>query len=225
MASPPVSCTISSSSILNQTCTALCCRFHALERSKYALRLQESNTLDTFKRRLKTHLTSLNYPQRITTFIRPATSRAPDSTRSVDHCARYKFYWLIDWLRDATHEFCDRVLSLCIDFACRPQSSLYMDWRFSPWFGALSQPGLCSQQSLLACAYDACQPNGPVCSFTACSICHPALWVHNIRTYTRIPSALWSCDCMWLVLHTTFFPCRWASHYQRCAATHEGLTG
>jgi len=52
--------------------------------------IRESNTLDTFKRRLKTHLASLsNYPQRLTTSARPATARASDSTQSVDHCARY----------------------------------------------------------------------------------------------------------------------------------------
>ena len=38
--------------------------------------IRESNTLDTFKRRLKTHLTSL------TTSSRPATARASDSTCS-----------------------------------------------------------------------------------------------------------------------------------------------
>ena len=49
--------------------------------------IRESNTLDTFKRRLKPHLS--NYPQRITT---SAARRLPrlrfDS--SVDHCARVR---------------------------------------------------------------------------------------------------------------------------------------
>ena len=45
--------------------------------------IRESNTLDTFKCRLKTHLTSVtNHPQRITTSARPATARASDSTCS-----------------------------------------------------------------------------------------------------------------------------------------------
>ena len=61
--------------------------------TKYKYKYKYKYIKNVLKYKYKYQVPHLCYPQRITTSARPTTARASDSTQSVDHCARYKFFY------------------------------------------------------------------------------------------------------------------------------------
>ena len=71
--------------------------------SVYATGLWSIYSFLTFQRMIKLSSVSLPLVSPTCKITNARYRCASDSTRSVDHCARYKFYWLIDWLTSAFH--------------------------------------------------------------------------------------------------------------------------